>query len=400
MTNSQNEIIQNPYILYEYVPIGICIIDKHYNIKCWNKCLRGWTGVKSETILGKNLLEVYPHLSTPVYKLRIDLMFTGNPPTVFSSLLHKYFFPVTIMDTELQIQSATLTSIPTDDPEVFDTLIAIENETKLIKRVKNYRRMKDKALQEVSKRVEAEKSIQEYANKLEEINATKDKFFSIIAHDLKNPFAGFLGLTQILAKDMQKFSLSELYEFGLNLNKSANSLYKLLENLLDWARMQNGTIIYNPDMCVLSYLIKQNIDIVKEIADKKNIELAYEIPADILINADVSMLNSIFRNLISNAIKFTENGGKVEIGIIESTDDKYITAYVKDNGIGMSQELISKLFRIDKKVSRLGTAGESSTGLGLLLCKEFIEKHKGKLWVDSQTDIGSTFYFSMPIISI
>ncbi len=394
------ELNNNSYNLYDHVPIGICIIDKNYNIKYWNKCLRGWTGIKADSIIGNNLLDKYPHLTQPVYKLRIDLMFNGHPPTVFSSLLHKYFFPVSISETEFQIQSATLTSIPTEIEGEYDALIAIENETKLTERVINYRQMKDQALQEINRRIDAEKSIQKYANQLEETNATKDKFFSIIAHDLKNPFAGFLGLTQILSKEVLNFSQNELYEFGQNLNKSANNLYKLLENLLEWARMQNGTIQYNPDMCVLAYLVKQNIDIVNESAIKKNIEITYHIPNNTLVNVDVSMLNTVFRNLISNAIKFTNKGGKVNVGLLEDKTNDYITAFVQDTGIGINDELKEKLFKMDQKVSRPGTDGESSTGLGLLLCKEFIEKHECKIWVESEVSKGTTFYFTIPKIEI
>lgn len=381
--------------LYDYVPIGICIIDKDYKIKCWNKCLRGWTGIKQEELLGKNLLELYPHLQNPVYKLRIDLMFNGHPPTLFSSLLHKYFFPIETISNEFQIQSATLTSIPTDIVGEYDTLIAIENQTKLTERVINYRQMKDHALLEIEKRKQAEAELSNYAKQLEENNATKDKFFSIIAHDLKNPFSGFLGLTQLLSKEMPNFSLEELYEFGKNLNKSASNLNKLLENLLDWARMQNGTMKYSPDICVLNYLVKQNIDITKETAAKKNIQIEYNIPVNLCVIADVSMLNSVFRNIISNSIKFTPNGGKVEIGIIDNNDSEFLTVFIKDTGIGMDDNLINKLFRIDQKVSRLGTNGESSTGLGLLLCKEFIEKHKCKIWAESIVNHGTCFYFTV-----
>lgn len=389
------EIYNSAFYLYDYVPIGICIIDKEYRIKCWNKCLRGWTGIKQEELLGKNLLEIYPHLQNPVYKLRIDLMFNGHPPTLFSSLLHKYFFPIENFNKDFQIQSATLTSIPTNNLGEFDTLIAIENQTKLTERVKNYRQMKDQALVEIEKRKLAESDLSKYAKKLEEINATKDKFFSIIAHDLKNPFSGFLGLTQLLAKEMPNFSLEELHEFGKNLNKSASNLNKLLENLLDWARMQNGTMKFSPDICVLNYLVKQNINITKESAAKKNISIEYDVPTEVTVLADVSMLNSVFRNIISNAIKFTPIGGKVEIGLIDNGDPDFLTVFIKDSGIGMDEYLMDRLFKIDQKVSRPGTEGESSTGLGLLLCKEFIDKHECKIWVESKIYHGTVFYFTV-----
>lgn len=390
--------------LYDFVPVGICVIDRNYNVKFWNKTLRGWTGYSREEIIGKNLLEIYPHLNHPVYKLRIDLMFNGHPPTIFSSLLHKYFFPIEIADGEFQMQSATLTAMPTGKAKEFYALIAIENETKLFERVRNYRNMKNQAQIEIEKRSQIELELQAYAKKLEESNNTKDKFFSIIAHDLKNPFAGFLGLTQILSNDMNKFSLDELQSFGKNLNKSAKNLYVLLENLLEWSRMQNGTIPFNPDMCVFAYLVKQNLDIANENIQKKQLKIINNVPNALMMNIDVSMINSVLRNIITNAIKFTPTKGTIEIGIDENNTQHakpdYLTIYVKDSGIGIPEELIEKLFKIEERVSRLGTEGESSTGLGLLLCKEFIHKHDGEIWIESKENCGTTFYFTLPIYKL
>ena len=239
-----------------------------------------------------------------------------------------------------------------------------------------------------------------------EINSEKDKFFSIIAHDLKSPFIGFLGLTKIMAEQIQDISIKEIYEFSKKMRDSADNLYKLLNNLLEWSRMKRGVTEFNPEMCILPYLIKQNIDIVTEFAKQKNIEIKNNIPEDFSVTADVPMLNTVIRNLISNAIKFTPRGGKIEIGATdepsegfkpsEGSESNYVI-YVKDNGIGMSSDIIDKIFKIDAKVTRPGTEGESSTGLGLLLCKEFIEKHGGRIWVESEVGKGSTFYFILPI---
>jgi len=231
---------------------------------------------------------------------------------------------------------------------------------------------------------------------LAEINATKDKFFSIIAHDLKSPFFGFLGLTKMMSENINDFNPTELQDISKSMQKSANDLYKLLENLLEWSKMQRGLTEFNPEVCFLSYIIKINIDILSQFARQKDIEIINYISENLTAKADVSMLNTIIRNLISNAIKFTPRGGKIVIGITDKPSDDYIIIHVRDTGIGMSKELIAKLFRIDEKVSRTGTEGESSTGLGLMLCKEFIEKHGCRIWVDSKVGIGSTFNFTLP----
>ncbi|MFA6570537.1 MAG: HAMP domain-containing sensor histidine kinase, partial [Bacteroidota bacterium] len=172
-----------------------------------------------------------------------------------------------------------------------------------------------------------------------------------------------------------------------------------LENLLEWSRMQRNAIEFNPESCLLNLIVKQNLDIAGEYAKQKDIELINNIHDNDMVTADMPMLNTVLRNLISNAIKFTPRGGKIEVGTVKSSDESKISEYciyVKDSGIGMTQDIISKLFKIDQKVSRPGTENESSTGLGLLLCKEFIEKHGGKIWVESEVNKGSTFFFILP----
>lgn len=225
----------------------------------------------------------------------------------------------------------------------------------------------------------------------------KDKFFSILAHDLKSPFAGFLGLTQIFANDIDSFTKSELQEIGMNMHESANNLYKLLENLLQWSRIQQDRIAVDLEDFSISMLIKQNIDLQIEVARQKDIVIVNMVADDCMVRADISMLNTIFRNLLSNALKFTLRGGKIVVANSKSISDNYVCISVKDSGIGMPAEIRDNLFKIDQKVSRPGTESEPSTGLGLLLCKEFIEKISGKLWVESIEGEGSTFYLLIPL---
>lgn len=242
----------------------------------------------------------------------------------------------------------------------------------------------------------AQLELEKLNKELKESNITKDKFFSIIAHDLRSPFTGFLGLTKIMIENSPKMTINEIKEISQLLYDSANDLFKLLENLLDWSRMQNGTIEFTRTDCVLKFIVNQVVQLENEFARQKNIELITNIPSDIKIIADSSMLSTIFRNLISNAIKFTNPGGTVSISA-EKKDSEIIVS-VKDSGIGMSPSLVDKLFKIDEKVSRPGTNDEASTGLGLLLCKDFIQHHDGKIWVDSKEEEGSIFYISLPII--
>jgi len=231
--------------------------------------------------------------------------------------------------------------------------------------------------------------------KLEKINSEKDKFFSIIAHDLRSPLSSFVGLTKILSEELGNFEQDELQEMLVELRNSSSNVYKLLENLLEWSRLQRGVIKFEPESVDLAYFIDQNIALLKEAANLKNIKLSNLIDRKCYIEADPTMLNTIMRNLLSNAIKFTPRNGEVKIGAYPSEDGNYAVIYVQDTGIGIEKENIDKIFSIEHKVNRPGTEGEPSSGLGLLLCKEFIEKHQGKIWVESEVGKGTTFYFTM-----
>jgi signal transduction histidine kinase len=231
---------------------------------------------------------------------------------------------------------------------------------------------------------------------LRKINAERDKFFSIIAHDLRGPFSGFLGLTELLADNLASLSTDEIQDISLSMRKSATNLFRLLENLLQWSRIQQGLIPFNQEIVQLPTIIDESIALALEPAKNKGIEIDSDITHDLLVFADCNILQTVIRNLISNAVKFTPRGGKISLAANVS-GDKSVEISVKDTGIGMSREMVDNLFRLDVKTNRIGTEGESSTGLGLVLCQEFAEKHGGKIWVESEEGIGSTFYFRFPV---
>jgi PAS domain S-box-containing protein len=234
-------------------------------------------------------------------------------------------------------------------------------------------------------------------DELEKINAEKDKFFSIIAHDLKSPFHAFLGLTGMMAENISDFSIDELASLSKEMNSKANNLFKLLKNLLEWARMQRGSMVFNPVEIDFSKLLSEIIHSLSSNTHQKEITLVNNINTKILLTADENMLNSIFQNLVNNAIKFTKRGGKIAISSTYNDSDKSIVISIKDSGIGMKNELLNKLFKIEEKVGHEGTEGEESTGLGLLLCKEFVQKHNGKIWAESEPEKGSTFFVELPL---
>ena len=252
--------------------------------------------------------------------------------------------------------------------------------------------------EEVKARVSTHIKLYQQSKELQELNATKDKFFSIIAHDLRSPFVGLLGLSQILEDDAKTMTPDAIEEFAGMLNKSAKTLFTLLENLLEWSRMQQGTISYNPEPLSLSSKVNECLTLVKDLARNKGIETISDVAGNVEILADERMFETIIRNLVSNAVKFTPTGGKIIISAKKPAEsyDNHVMISVSDNGIGMTRELLSDLFKINVKTGRDGTDGEPSTGLGLMICKDFIEKHGGKIWVESEVEKGSVFSFTIP----
>lgn len=251
------------------------------------------------------------------------------------------------------------------------------------------KRVLDNKIKERTKEIALQKE------KLNELNITKDKFFSILAHDLKNPFSSLYSMSEIVCSKYKELEEGEKVLALKKIHKSAKLIYNLLENLLTWSNSQRGRIEYNPSEFNLSKLIDQNINLHRQHADKKGVEVINKNNNYFIAFGDRQMINTVLRNLINNAIKFTKSGGKVEV-IIERKEN-YYEVQVRDEGIGISDENREKLFRIDQKFKSLGTDGEKGTGLGLLLCREFVEKGGGNIWCNSIEGEGSSFYFTIPL---
>ncbi len=248
-------------------------------------------------------------------------------------------------------------------------------------------------VRDVTERKNAEQIIKKNELRLKELNAAKDKLFSIIAHDLRSPFNGILGFSELLIKSTKDFEVSESEKYLGIINSSAKNTLILLDNLLNWAKTQTGQIIYKPEKINLASIVKEVLEISSSIAKIKNITLNYIQPDAIEVYTDLNMLKIVLRNLISNAIKFTNLNGTIEVSTIQNQNNIEIT--VSDNGIGMDEETLNKLFKINTTLKTAGTASEK--GSGLILCKEFVEKQNGKISVESKLGIGSDFRFTLPL---
>ena len=240
-----------------------------------------------------------------------------------------------------------------------------------------------------------EEKINLYVGELKDLNATKDKFFSIIAHDLKNPFSNILGFSELLRDEVRENDLDAIEQYSNLIYSSAHQTFRLLENLLDWANTHRGQMIFYPEMLSLKEIASDVTENLLQYAEKKTIDLKNNITEETMIPADKNMLKSILRNLITNAIKFTPHNGIIELS--SSVHDQNVEICVKDTGIGMSEPTRNDLFRLDVNHSTKGTDDEKGTGLGLLLIKEFVQKHHGKIWVESEQGKGSAFKFMLPL---
>jgi signal transduction histidine kinase len=236
-----------------------------------------------------------------------------------------------------------------------------------------------------------------YAAELKELNATKDKFFGIIAHDLKNPLSSLIGASELLINYANQLDKDNILNISMLLHGSAQQGYALLENLLEWSMTQTGKLEFSPQKMILNEVIKDTISIFKTQATNKNVDLQCKINGILEAEVDKNLICSVLRNLLSNAIKFTPKNGKVTIHAQRVRDSIEIS--VKDTGIGIPEEIGNDIFRIDIKYTREGTEQEKGTGLGLLLCREFIEKHGGEIWVESRLGEGSEFKFTIPLKS-
>jgi PAS domain S-box-containing protein len=247
---------------------------------------------------------------------------------------------------------------------------------------------------DITERKRFEEEIKSKNEKLKELNDNKDKFFSIIAHDLRSPFQGLLGVSNLLITEADNLSKEEIKEFAMLLNNSLNNQFRLLEDLLSWARIQSGKMKFEPITLNALEETYNVLQMFKTNLKSKNIDTKINVGEDVTVFADKDMFYLLLRNLISNAIKFTNPGGLIEINA--SIEGENVVFEVKDNGIGIEEEDVDKLFKLNSHYSTEGTHNEVGTGLGLVLCKEITDRHKGKIWVESAAGSGSSFMFTLP----
>ncbi|MFW6037875.1 MAG: PAS domain-containing sensor histidine kinase, partial [Desulfonatronovibrio sp.] len=247
---------------------------------------------------------------------------------------------------------------------------------------------------DITERKQAELDLALKNDQLQAALAERDMFFSIIAHDLKSPMSGILSLTRMLDDDLDSLSAKDLRYIATEMNKGVESVFELLQDLLQWSRLRRERVEFLPEECGLAELARTSLYTTRLMAEQKNIALQSLIPPELTVVMDQTMINTVLRNVLFNAIKFTHKGGKITMTAQRSGE--FVNVCVQDNGIGMNSQMLDSLFAIDKKTRQVGTEGERGTGLGLVLCKELIEKHGGRIWVESDEGLGTQVCFTLP----
>lgn len=350
--------------LLRLIPSAVFTVDNDQRVTSWNFMAEKLTGYSFDEIIGQKCTNwaVSP---------------CGESCGLFNPTINK---PITDVECKIRHKNGKTITVSKNVDQIKDT------DGNVIGGIESF--------VDISERKEYELQIQKINEELAETNKSKDRFFSIIAHDLRNPFITLLGFSEMLIEDYNEFSDEEKINYLKEMEKTAKSSYQLLENLLQWSRSQTGTIKFTPQELNFVDILKENYSLLEKSAEMKNIKLESKLSTAEFVMADYDMLTTVSRNLLTNAIKFTPSGGSIIVG--SSDRNNMIEFYIKDTGVGISPERVESIFRIDQTSSTVGTDGEKGSGLGLVLSKEFILRHGGEIWVESEIGKGTTFFFTLP----
>lgn len=351
---------------------AIAIFDKKGNIEWVNNAFTKMYGYTLEQYKKEKFTNISQSSDNPNIKEAIAACLNEKKSVVYE------FKAKSRKGKELWAQT-TLTPVVDKDGKTFN-LIAIDSDITKLKQ----------AEKEI---LQQKKEIEQQRDKLAVSNATKNKFFRIIAHDLRNPISTLVSSTNLVFNDFDTYNREQTKNIMAELNRLSQTTFNLLENLLDWSSTQTGEVNFNPKPVDLNFIVNENIDLIKRKIDQKKIELSTHIPDKLTAYADEDMAKTIIRNLISNAVKFTPENGKIEI--IAKSENNKVTITVKDSGIGIGSKDLPKLFRIDQHYTTPGLSNEKGSGLGLILCKEFVEKNGGTITIESKPNEGTSITFTL-----
>jgi PAS domain S-box-containing protein len=357
---------------FENSPLAVIEWDTEYKVTRWSNEAARIFGWGKDEVIGKDIssLNIVFEPDLPILSQTIERLSSGRERTVVSSNRN-------YTKNREVIECNWYNSVLTDSDGVMISVLSL--------------------VEDVTDRKKAERDLIENEKRLKELNATKDKLFSIIAHDLKSPFTSIIGFSELLIEKINKNDQEGIGEFARVIHSSSWKAMGLLTNLIEWSRAQTGRMEFNPEEINLTRVINEAVNLLTETAARKEITISVDSPPELKAFAYTPMISTILRNLLSNAIKFTNPGGNIIVSC-KNTENE-VLVIVNDNGVGIEDEILQKLFHIENSLSTPGTGGEEGTGLGLLICYEFVMKHGGRIWVDSIPGISTSFSFTLPFNS-
>ena len=366
IAHEELEESRNKYVnLFDFSPTPYFTLDKDGIIKEVNLSASKMFSVDRNKLIGKRFISFVSLEQRDIFNSFINSVLNSNI---------KHSCELKIINKDKRIFQVLLEGLKLDD------ILELDQKCQV-------------ALIDLTEYKKIEDSLKESNNELKVLNATKDKFFSIIAHDLRSPFQSLLGFSELLATEIETLSHEDIVLFSRGLNADLRNIYGLLVNLLNWSLLQRNMLEYNPVNINLYDVVNKIMGISKQSAKEKNIDLSNNINNGTLVFADIDMLRLVIQNLIINAIKFTQTNGQIIVSSIEKGGNVEVS--VQDTGIGIEAKKSSELFDFNSIFSTKGTSGEQGTGLGLPLCKEFVERNSGKIWVESKLGKGSKFIFTL-----
>ena len=384
------EVAAQKFDVIDKAPVGMCVIREDYLVLFWNRCLEDWTGVLRSKIVGADLGIYFPHLKEPRYRSRIDTIFHGGPPTIFSSQLHKHTFPSLLKNSKLRVQQTTVTALPALDGNGFYALFAIEDVTELTRRIEDYRNMRDKA-------DKAKEDAERLAKKAEASDRIKSQFLANMSHEIRTPINSILGFADMLAETHLD---KEQNEFLASIRISTHSLLGLINDILDISKIEAGKL----DVEKVEFDLKKIIQEVTSITNAKVIEKGLEliVNTDSIIGykviGDPGRLRQVLVNLAGNAVKFTDKGKISIISKIEDESETHIKIRfaVEDEGMGIPEDKQDMIFSAFSQVDSSDIRRYGGTGLGLTISNQLVRLMGGeRIFLKSSPGRGSKFFFSL-----
>jgi two-component system, sensor histidine kinase and response regulator len=376
----------NYTILFEKNPLAMIVIDKDdFTFRKVNARAISMLNYSEEELLGKKFIDIVPEEDHEFLKTEFKKINEEKDLHVYTRNIKKGGEQIDVELVAIQIEydkKPSILKIATD-------ITAKKESEKVITKLNHYLKERTKELES------AYNDINEYNKELEQASRSKDKFISIISHDLRNPIAAILSSSDILKGNLKAMEEDEMVGFINVINESSRKVIAQLDELVEWSKQSTKKINFNPSLLNLHEYVAFSLELIRVNAEQKKIQITNQIDYNLIVKADPLLLRSILQNLVTNAIKFTPDGGKISIDAVQKNKN-FIEVSVSDNGIGISQKKLKGLFDYDNMTKDQVDGSTNTSGLGLLLVKDFVEKHKGAVRVESEPGKGTTFYFSLP----